>query len=145
MKDKTGITVILITIIIILLAIIFFILNPSKTNGSLQQITYEEIQTKKQKKEDFILIVSRSDCSHCLTYKPKVKQIAEDYNIVVYYIDYDHTNNPVEFLKEFNLSGATPMTLFFKNGKESSVLNRIEGDLATSIIKEKFKKMGFIE
>ena len=49
------------------------------------------------------------------------------------------------FLKEFKLNGATPLTLFFENGKEKSILNRIEGDLSSKIVIEKMKKMGFIE
>ena len=37
------------------------------------------------------------------------------------------------------------MTLFFKKGKETSILNRIEGDLKDELIINKFKEMGFIE
>ena len=47
-------------------------------------------------------------------------------------------------MNEFNLENATPMTLFFIKGKETSILNRIEGDLSIKTVKETFKKMGFI-
>ena len=53
--------------------------------------------------------------------------------------------NEEKFLKDFNLSGATPTTIFIKEGTESSVLNRMEGDVTVKKAVEKFKKMGFIE
>lgn len=117
----------------------------SKPKGSLKEITYEEI-TKKIKNEDsFILIVSQSTCSHCATYKPKVDQICKENNINAYYIDYDKYKNKEEFLNEFDLSGATPTTIFFQKGKEKSVLNRIEGDISKQNVIEAFEKMGFIQ
>ena len=48
-------------------------------------------------------------------------------------------------MDKFKLSGATPTTIFIKDGKEASLLNRLEGDLSESRVVEKFKKMGFIE
>ena len=142
---KTTKTTIL-TIITITLFIGAFIFVSTSNNkyGELTKITYDEIITKQQNEEDFIVIFSRSDCSHCATYKPKVNQISKKYNITTYYIDIDKYSDKEKILNEFKLSGATPMTLFFKKGKETSILHRIEGDLSSKVIEQTFKKMGFI-
>ena len=143
-NEKKILTIAIITLIAIIAILVIYNLTKAPT-GELKEITYEELIQKQENAEDFILIVSQSTCSHCATYKPKVEKLAKQYGIVVYYIDYDKLSNKDEFLSNFNLSGATPMTLFFESGKEKSMLNRIEGDLSSKTIEEKFKKMGFID
>lgn len=133
-------TILLIAILSILIT--NFLNNP--TPGELKEITYTEIEKKLENKESFVLIVSQSTCSHCATYKPKIKQIAKEYGFDMYYIDIDLENKKEEFIQEFHLSGATPTTLFFKNGKETSVLNRLEGDLANTTVIKNLKELGFI-
>lgn len=142
MKNKI-IVIATISIIIILSIILVFNNNNSKFTN-LKEITYKEILKKQDNKEDFILIISRSNCSHCNTYKPKVDEIARKHNLTIYYINTDTLSNKEEFKEEFKLNNATPLTLFFKNGKETSILNRIEGDLSTKTVENQFKKMKFI-
>ena len=143
LKKTKNIIIIVILILIATLGIIF--ISSKTANGKLEKINYKTVKEKMSKKEDFVLIVSRTDCSHCISYKPKVKQIAEDYNLTIYYIDYDDEKNKDKFLEEFNLDGSTPITLFIKNGKQTSVLNRLEGDLETEKVIERLKKMNFIK
>ena len=143
LKKTKNIIIIVILILIATLGIIF--ISSKTANGKLEKINYKTVKEKMSKKEDFVLIVSRTDCSHCISYKPKVKQIAEDYNLTIYYIDYDDEKNKDKFLEEFNLDGSTPITLFIKNGKQTSVLNRLEGDLETDKVIERLKKMNFIK
>ena len=142
-KNNLFIGIIIVFILIIGILIINTI-NTKGNEGNLLKITHKEISQKLKNKEDFILIISRSNCSHCISYKPKVKQIAKDYKITVYYIDYDEEKKPETLLNELNLDGSTPITLFIKNGKETSVLKRLEGDLSKEKIIKKFKEMGFI-
>ena len=146
MKKKNNALIAIIIFIILIVALVI-ISNINQPIGKFTKITYKEIQEKTNNKEDFILIVSRSNCSHCITYKPKVKQITRDYMITVYYIDFDEEKEETanKFLEEYNLDGSTPMTLFIKKGKETSVLNRLEGDVDNDKIIERFKKMGFIK
>lgn len=140
--------ILILGIIFTILVIVFlFLVKVDNPNLNLVQIKYAELIEKVENEEDFILIVSRSTCSHCEEYKPKVSAIAHDNNIKVYYIDFDLENkkNQEKFLDEFNQTGETPITVFFKGGKETSVLNRIEGTVDSNVITEKFKKMGFIK
>lgn len=142
---KNNTLYIILTIILIAIISILIINNNNQPKGEYREITYNEINKKIENKETFILIVSQSTCSHCATYKPKIKIIAEDYGINAYYIDINLEKNKETFLKEFKLSGTTPTTIFINNGKEKSVLNRLEGDLESSVVIEKLKKMGFIK
>ena len=144
MKHEKKILTISIILLITIISILIIYNLTQPPIGDLKAITYEEIIEKQANKQDFILIISQTTCSHCESYKPKIKQIAQKHGITVYYIDIDTLSNEDEFLKELNLSGATPITLFFKSGKETSILNRIEGDLSTKKIINQFKKMGFI-
>lgn len=144
MKKNNTLFIIIIIILIAMISILVINSKNTTTKGEYRKITYTELKEKIENKEKFILIISQSTCSHCATYKPKIEIISEDYNIRAYYIDIDLEKNKNKLLKEFKLSGATPTTLFFNEGKEKSILNRIEGDLGSTAIIEKLKKMGFI-
>ena len=145
MKNK----ILYIALIIFVAIIVILLVNYANTPkpGSFIQLDYKGVIKKVDNKDKFILVVSKSTCSHCATYKPKIEAIVKEYGIDVYYIDYDEETEDTqkEFLEKFNLDGATPMTLFFEKGKEISVLNRIEGDLSSEKVITTFKKMGFID
>ena len=142
---KKNNIIILIVILISIIGFIFIKNNINKT-GELIEVNYKQVKEKVINKENFILVITQSTCSHCATYKPKVKEVAKDYNLNVYFIslDLEKEEDKKAFLKEFNFSGATPTTIFIKNGTEDSILNRIIGDVSEKKIIEKFKKMGFI-
>ncbi len=145
MKNK----IVYIALIIFVAIIVILLVNYANTPkpGNFIQLDYKGVIKKIDNKDKFILVVSKSTCSHCATYKPKIEAIVKEYGIDVYYIDYDEETEDTqkEFLEKFNLDGATPMTLFFEKGKEISVLNRIEGDLSSEKVITTFKKMGFID
>lgn len=147
MKKKNGLlTIAIILFIAIVLILIINYLNTPK-EGKLIGLSYQDLQNKIEKKEDFILLVSQSTCSHCATFKPKLIEITKEYGIDIYYIDYDKEDEETidQFLDEYHLSGATPTTIFIKNGQQESLLNRIEGDLSKEKVLDKLKKLGFIE
>lgn len=145
-KNNKLFTIIIILFIIIVASLLIInILNPKK--GNLTSLNYKEYTTKIKNKESFILVVSASTCSHCAEYKPKLIKIATKYNINIYYIDYDLETSEIqkEFLDNNNLNGSTPITIFIKNGKQTSIFDRIEGDVSEEKAIEKFKKLGFIK
>ena len=145
MKDNNKLFIIIITTLILIISFLLINKISNYNKGDLKPITFKEIQEKKANKEDFILIVSQSTCSHCASYKPKVKQIAKEHGITVYYIDIDLEKNEDKVIKELHITGETPMTLFYLEGKETSILNRIVGDLGTEKVINQFKKLGFID
>ena len=145
MKNKNVYIALIIFVAIIVILLVNYANTPKP--GSFIQLDYKGVIKKVDNKDKFILVVSKSTCSHCATYKPKIEAIVKEYGTDVYYIDYDEETEDTqkEFLEKFNLDGATPMTLFFEKGKEISVLNRIEGDLSSEKVITTFKKMGFID
>ena len=97
-------------------------------------------------KEDFVIILSQSTCSHCALYKPKAKLVAEENNINIYYLDYDtDKTDKEEIIKYFNFDGSTPQTFFFKEGEEISLMERITGDVEKEVLVNKLKKLEYIQ
>ena len=144
-NNKVFIGIIILFIIIVSSLLIINILNPKK--GNLIALNYKQVQSKIKNKDSFILIASASTCSHCAEYKPKLIKIAKEYKINIYYIDYDleSSKDQKEFLSNNKLNGSTPITLFIQNGKQTSIFDRLEGDVSKEKVVEKLKKLGFIK
>ena len=145
MKSKTFKLILGILIIIFIGVIIgYFIFNE---NNNLIKLDYKDIVNKIDNKESFVLCVSRTTCSHCQSYKPKLQKVANKYNIKIYYTDIDTYNK--DELNDFNsritFDGGTPITLFIKNGEEKTTATRIIGDVSSEKIIDKLKKNDFIK
>lgn len=144
-KNSNLIWIIAIVILVLLLS--FLIINKAISKGNLVELTYDEFVQKIDNEESFVLCVSRTTCSHCATYKPKLESVAKDYGIDLYYIDIDKYSEEEqeEFEKIINFNDSTPTTVFLKNGKETTASNRINGDVSTSRIIDKLKSNDFID
>lgn len=116
------------------------------TNSYLKQLKYDEVMEKIQNKESFILVVSQTTCSHCKEYKPVFKKILKKNNLTAYYIEYDLLSDEEkkEFVKYINFD-STPVTVFLKNGEETTTANRIVGSREEEYIIGKLKSNGYIE
>ena len=116
------------------------------TNSYLKQIKYDEVMEKIQNKESFILVVSQTTCSHCKEYKPTFRKILKKNKLTAYYIEYDllSKEEKKEFVKYINFD-STPVTVFLKNGEESTTANRIVGAREEEYIIGKLKSNGYIE
>lgn len=148
MKNKNNIIyMIAITIIIIIAFILISNISNNKNNKDLIELNYKEIKEKINNKDSFILVVSRTTCSHCMSYKPKLKKISNNYNLKIYYIDYDKESkkNQDKLFEELDIDGSTPITIFYKKGKQTSLFDRIEGDLSEKTIINKFKDLKYIK
>ena len=75
-----------ILIIIVIIGIIVWY-NMSVYNKNFIKLSYNEILEKVSNKEDFVLCVSASECTHCKSYKPKLRKISKDYDIKIYYTE----------------------------------------------------------
>ena len=148
-KSIIGIVVTLISILAIaglIYAGITLNKKNEKEDKSLISITYKELEEKLNNKESFILVISRTDCSHCATFKPKFKSILTDNNIVAYEIATDTLSKKDDknFKKIFTIQG-TPTTVFITKGEETTVSNRLIGDLPSNKIIERLKSLGYIK
>lgn len=144
MKKKKYLLIASILIVILGIIIGYFLFS---MNDNLVRLSYDEIMEKIDNKESFILCISRTTCSHCNVYKPKLRKVANKYDIKIYYTDVDKYSK--KDLKDFNskisFDGGTPTTLFIKDGKEKTTATRIEGDVSIEKIVDKLKKNGFID
>ncbi|MBQ2872873.1 MAG: thioredoxin family protein [Bacilli bacterium] len=112
----------------------------------LNEIKYEDLMNKIQNKEDVILLISQTTCSHCASYKPKLEKVANKYKLDIYYIDVDLLTAEEEKTFESYIGfDGTPVTVFLKNGEETTVANRINGNASTEKIEKKLKSNGFID
>lgn len=146
-KMKKKNTIIYLSIIILLVIVFILILNKNSNKSKLFELNVNEVIEKIDNKESFILCVSQTTCSHCNSYKPKLEQVSKDYNIEVFYIDIDKYNEKDRnlFLENVSFDGATPITIFFKEGYETTTTNRINGNVSIEKIVDKFKKNNFIK
>lgn len=144
MKKKKYLLIASMLIVILGIIIGYFLFS---MNDNLIKLSYDEIMEKIDNKESFILCISRTTCSHCNVYKPKLRKVANKYDIKIYYTDVDKysKNDLKNFSSKISFDGGTPTTLFIKNGEEKTTATRIEGDVSIEKIVDKLKKNGFID
>ena len=151
-RKNSKIAIIIISIISILsiggLIYASIILNKKEQDLSkyLVELSYKELKNKLDKKDSFILVITRTDCSHCAVFKPKLKEVLSQNNIIAYEIATDKlsTNEKAEFNDIANISG-TPTTIFIVDGEEATTTNRLIGDVTTEKIINKLKSQGYIK
>lgn len=116
------------------------------SSGSVSEIKYSSFQKKLANKESFILEVIQDGCSYCSEFAPKFDKVLTDYNIKAYSLNLTGLADAErkEFNNNFQISG-TPCVLFFADGEESSILNRINGNQNKDKIIEKLKTNGYIK
>lgn len=110
------------------------------------EIKYNELMEKIENDESFVVVLSQTTCSHCASFKPKMKRVANKHKLDVYYIEVDllSKEESTELKKHVNFEG-TPVTVFIKNGEETSIATRIDGNKKTDVIEKKLKSNGFID
>lgn len=137
-------------IIIVVICLIFLIggfgIDFVLGKSYFKELKYDEVIKKIENKEDFVLLVSQTECVHCISYKPKLKKVAKENKVYIYYIDVDLLNDEeTDNLKKYISFSSTPTTLFLKNGEEVTAANRINGDANKEKIEKKLKSNGFID
>ena len=142
MKKK----VIIICSICLIILIGGLILDRGMSKSYFKEIKSEEVIEKINNKDDFILVISQTTCSHCAEYKPRIEKVANDKKIIIYYMEFDKLSDSdkVEFKKYINFDG-TPVTVFIKKGEEKTAATRINGSASTEKILAKLKSNGFID
>ena len=145
MKKRSMFLLVIIFIILVIILSVFLV-NRSD-NKNFISTSYADILKMVENKESFVLCISATDCSHCQSFKPKLKKISKDYNTKIYYIDIDKIDKDDydKFKTDFSFDGGTPTTLFIIDGEEKTVANRIDGDVSIEKVVNKLKKNGFIK
>jgi len=149
MKKKAFLIGIMAVVIAAIGLMIYASVTLNKEEENLDQylveLTIDELQEKINNKDSFILVISQTTCSHCAEYKPRLKKILQEYNIVGYYIEKDTLNEDEESkLSAIASISGTPTTIFIENGEEVSTSSRISGARDNDAIISRLKAMGYI-
>ncbi len=137
-------------IIIAVIGLGFFLVYKlafANENKNLIEININELQDKVNNEEDFVLVISQTGCPHCEQYLPELQKTIEKINFKVYLLNLSNikTESDAKALSLIaNISG-TPTTLFFKNGKETTSLNRIVGYTNEKNIIARLESLGYID
>ena len=141
-KKKSDVFLILGLVVVLVLG---FVLMSDKNAGpkyelpltlsgeaGLQQLTYAEYQKKIDDNEEFVVILERATCSHCVTYMPIAEAFAKDNNLPMYYVDTDTFSQSDwegfeksnSYLRKANGYWGTPTTMVLAG---SETVDYIEG------------------
>ncbi len=110
--------------------------------SNIHEITISDLNKMIDDKEDFILLVSQTSCSHCISFKPILNKALKQEKIIGYELDVQKisTSEKREIFDKLDVSG-TPTTQIYIDGKRK--LDRIIGvDTQDNVIEfiQKFKR-----
>lgn len=129
-----------------LVTIIIVLVCGCTKKSHIKEISLDEFKEKIANKDTFALYIGNDSCTHCISYKPILEKVLEDYDITIYQIDNSKLTDDEynEFRTYINISG-TPTIVFITNGEEETTLNRINGEVSRDTTIERFKTNGYIK
>lgn len=117
-----------------------------KEDNHLIELTFDELQKKIDNQDSFILLISRTNCSHCIEYKPTLKKVLAEYDITAYEVEIDKLSKEDNIkLKAIANVDGTPNTIFIENGAEKNTASRLAGTVSESKLVSRLKAMGYIK
>lgn len=123
--------------------LIVFITGCGNSNV-ITEIDYTKLENMIDNKENFILEVIQTGCSHCQEFSPRFKAILKTNNIKAYSLNlYNLTEEEKDKFEELTTISGTPTVLFFEDGKETN--NRIYGAVSNDKIEEHLKEGKYIK
>lgn len=118
----------------------------NEADKHLIELKYSEFEKKIKNKDDFILVITQTNCPHCEAYKPVLKDVLTEYDITAYEINTKKLNEEenAKFREIVAFSG-TPTTVFFRNGEETTTTNRLVGEQKSTNIIRRLKSLKYIK
>lgn len=145
MKHK-KIILLLIILIVLMIVIGIFLIPRNKEESKLISVSVNELETKMNNQETFILVISQTGCSHCQQYLPELDRTLKDLDLNAYVLNISNINEEenTTLNKYVHFSG-TPTTIFITEGTEATTLNRIVGYASKTKIMERLKSLGYTD
>ena len=143
-KDNSKLvdTFIIIGIVFLIGSLILMFFGGKKEGNNIVEINYNEYKEKIAEDKYNVILLTSPTCSHCVSYKPYVNAVANDYDLEVYnlnlntleYDQYIEIHDAYTVTKdeydENNVPGIpTPVTIITKNGEE---VKSILGDIGST-------------
>lgn len=157
LKDKLLDVVPILAIVLIVFLVAVMVSNEKNISKTMKihSISFKEYQDKIKEDQFTIILIGRDNCSHCADYKPLVNQVANQYNLDVWYLntdslekdEYIYLHDHVSVLKdkydsEGNPGIPTPATVIYRNGYE---LDSVLGDVKDKGFKNLLVKSGVVK
>ena len=146
-KKNIIISAVIIVLTVIICAAIWFIGKGfNKTEYPyIHELTFNELESKLNNQDSFVLIITQTGCSHCEAYLPVVQNVSNKYKVDFYVLNRTNISDEERTkLKNIaNISG-TPTTLFYTSGEEKSALTRLVGQATEYRLVEKLTSEGYI-
>lgn len=147
-NDKLVNTLIIIGIVFLIGSLVLMFTG-NKEGNHIVDINYNEYKEKVAEDKYSIILLTSPTCSHCVSYKPYVNAVADDYNLTVYnlnlntldyeqYIEIHDTYSATKdrYDEDNNPGIPTPVTVITKNGVEvASILGDIGSSGFTNLLK----------
>ena len=130
----------------ILLVFLFAVLCTGCNKSNLKSLSFNELNKKLENNESFFFVVIRDGCQHCEGFIPKVEEVLNEYDIIGYKLNYTDLSSDEddEFYNMFGVD-STPTTIFIKDGKEVSILQRLIGNVSKDKLISKLKTNNYIK
>lgn len=134
---------------LIFIIIIFSILGITVfVNGQsvkYTEINYQQLKTKMDNKETFVLLLGSDTCSACANYEVTMQKVMKDTKIEIFYVNL-HNLSEEDYSKVYSkfVVKSTPTTIFIKDGEETTTYNRIIGAADYNTVVDKLKSLGYI-
>ena len=130
----------------ILAIFLLIILCTSCNSSKIKNLSYTELSKKLENNETFFFVVIKDGCPYCEKFIPKVEEVLNEYNISGFTINYSSLSEKEdeEFYDMFGVD-STPTTIFIKDGKEISVLQRLVGNVSKEKLINKLKVNEYIK
>ncbi len=131
---------------LICLVLVSLIMLTGCGSRHIKEISFSEFKNMMDSKKTFAVYIGNEDCPHCVSYRPTLEDVLDEYNIDIYHLDNSKLseNESSKLIGYINITG-TPTVAFITNGEEESTLDRIVGETSREDTIEKFKINGYIK
>lgn len=132
--------------VVIFITMIIILVCGCTKESHIKEINFDEFKEKIANKDTFALYIGNEGCTHCISYRPILEKVLDDYDITIYQLDNSKLTDEEynEFRTYINISG-TPTIVFITEGEEETTLNRINGETSRDTTIERFKSNGYIK
>ncbi len=109
------------------------------------EINYEQLKTKLDNKDTFVLLIGSDTCSACANYEITMEKVMKDTKIEIFYVNL-HNLSEEDYSKVYSkfVVSSTPTTIFIKDGEETTTYNRIVGAADYNTVVDKLKTLEYI-
>lgn len=130
----------------VILSIIFAILLSGCSKSYIIDTSINNIEKMVNNKESFVLYIGSKDCHNCTNFTPKIEDVANEYEIKIYYIDtYDISDEDYNRLFKIVNYNGTPTLAFITDGEDPGTQTHLVGNVSIDKIKSAFKNNGYIK